>query len=80
MEIPSTKISPLLKLSAPTMALIVVDLPAPLCPINAQISPLLTLNEISSTAVKSPYFLVKFLICNINFSLLSFNKFIITYQ
>src|SRR5271154_1254586 len=39
--------------------LMVVDLPAPLGPRKATISPLATLNETPSTAVKSPNFFVK---------------------
>ena len=44
------KISPSSKSNIPAIDFKVVVLPAPLCPINANISPLFTLRDILSTA------------------------------
>ena len=56
----SIKILPLVEANKVVSILIVVDFPAPFGPKKANISPFLTLNETSFTAVKSPNFLVKF--------------------
>ena len=49
---------PLVMGSSVVIMRISVDLPAPFGPSRPKISPCCTLNEMSSTAVKSPYFLV----------------------
>ena len=55
-DFPFINISPSSKSWIPTIALISVVLPAPLCPINANISPSSTLNETLFNAIFSPYF------------------------
>src|SRR5690606_31061125 len=58
-SIPSTRSSPPVRAeTAPTMR-IVVDLPAPFGPSRPKDSPGATSKSIASTAVKSPYFLVR---------------------
>src|ERR1700712_330781 len=51
---PSNSIDPLLAGSSPESMLIKVDLPAPLVPITAWISPMRRLSETESTAVRPP--------------------------
>jgi len=53
-DFPLIKISPCSKSNIPTIDLMVVVLPAPLWPMNANISPSFTVNDISSTAFFSP--------------------------
>src|SRR4051812_40594782 len=55
---PLTLIVPLVGRSSVVSILIVVDLPAPLGPRKAKISPRCTENEIASTAVTAPNFLL----------------------
>ena len=58
MSIPLIVMEPLVGRITPVIALIVVDLPAPLWPIKPVIAPSFAVNEISFTTVLSPYFLV----------------------
>src|SRR5919112_824672 len=61
---PSRKISPLSGISAPDSALIRLDLPAPLSPMTARISPGYSSRSLPSMATTRPYRLVRPFACS----------------